>query len=251
MGSGDRHSDATRARARRSSMVGGRDPPMPAALRLHLGCHAHVVPGWVNIDKSPNVFLSRIPALRQFLYRLGIISATQATAALPPGIVRADVTHGLGYPDSSVEFIYSSHMIEHMARWRGLNLLRECARVLQPGGVLRLATPDLRKWIDEYAEGDRSRGATPADTLMTKLGTYVEMPGTAAQRFVFRAFTGAIHQWLYDFESLSQLLREAGFENVTRRGFRDGLVPDLVRLEHRREGLRVEATKPHDDFVLP
>lgn len=210
-----------------------------------------MVSGWVNIDKSPNVFLSRIPALRQLLHRVGVISDTQAAAALPPGIVRADVTHGLGYPDSSVEFIYSSHMIEHMARWRALNLLRECARVLQPGGVLRLATPDLREWIDEYSEGNRSRGATPADVLMVKLGTYVEMPGTAAQRFVFRAFSGAIHQWLYDFESLSQLLQEAGFANVTRRDFRDGLVPDLERLEHRREGLRVEATKRLDDLVLP
>jgi len=202
------------------------------------------VPGWENLDKSPNVYLSRAPRARSLLHRAGILSAEQARYVFPRGAIHADVTNGLEYPDESAAFVYSSHMIEHMARWRALELLRECARVLRPGATIRLATPDLAEWVEDYRARDTSSGPTPADTFVARLGIYSELPGTLVQRFVRRNMSGAIHEWLYDFESLAYLLGEAGFVDVTRRAFREGTVPDLDRLEHHRGGLHVEAMRP-------
>lgn len=214
---------------------------MPLDLRLHLGCHEHVVAGWENLDKSPNVYLSRAPALRSLLHRAGVLNEEQVRYTFPRDAIHADVTKGLKYPDHSASYVYTSHMIEHVSRWRALELLRECHRVLRPGGVIRILTPDLERWIQEYTEGDTGDAGTRADALMTKLWIYSELPGTLIQRYIRRNMSGAIHQWLYDYDSLSRLLEQAGFTDVRRWAFREGTVPDLEQLEHHREGLHVEA----------
>jgi SAM-dependent methyltransferase len=211
-------------------------------LRLHLGCGSTVVPGWENIDKSPSIVLARVPHLRRALAAVGVLTREQANAVFPSGIVRADVRRGLPYEDETVHYIYSSHMIEHMARWQGLALVRECRRVLMPEGVLRLATPDLAQVVDAYRNGRKGSAATAADAFMGGLGTFIEQPGSRVQRLLQRLFV-APHQWLYDEQSLTLLLEEAGFFDVGVRGFRDSALPDIALLEHR-DSLFVEARRP-------
>jgi predicted SAM-dependent methyltransferase len=214
-----------------------------AALKLHLGCGSTVVPGWENIDKSPSIVLARVPGLRRGLAAMRVLTSAQADAVFPSGIVRADVRRGLAYPDGSARFVYSSHMIEHMARWQGLALVRECARVLAPGGILRLATPDLAAVMGAYERGRAAGDATAGDAVMASLGTFVERPGARVATVLQRLFT-APHQWLYDEASLTQLLREGGFVDVQRRAFHESELPDIELLEDRDGSLFVEGRRP-------
>jgi predicted SAM-dependent methyltransferase len=131
-------------------------------------------------------------------------------------------------------------MIEHMARWQGLALVRECARVLEPGGILRFATPDLARFISDYRDARSEDDVAAADTLMSHLGTFVEGPGSRIATILQRLFT-APHQWLYDEASLVQLLSEGGFVDVQTRGFRESELPDIDLLEDRDGSLFVEA----------
>jgi predicted SAM-dependent methyltransferase len=212
-----------------------------SGLKLHLGCGSTVVPGWENLDKSPSIVLARIPGLRRVLATARVLTDAQAQAVFPPGIVRADVRRGLQYADGSARYVYSSHMIEHMARWEGLALVRECARVLEPRGVLRLATPDLALLVDGYERARGEHGA--ADTFMSGLGTFAERPGSRIATVLQRLFT-APHQWLYDEESLAHLLLEAGFTDVRGRGFQESELPDIELLEDREGSLFIEAQRP-------
>lgn len=212
-------------------------------LRLHLGCGSTVVPGWENIDKSPSVVLARVPALRRTLAAAGVLTADQANARFPPGIIRADVRRGLAYGDGVASFVYSSHMIEHMARSQGLQLVRECCRVLEPGGMLRLATPDLSAMVESYGQGWSRAGEPAADAFMGGLGHFVEQPGSRLGGVLRRLFT-APHQWLYDAESLTRLLEEGGFVDVAERDFRESALPDIDLLEERLGSLFVEARRP-------
>jgi predicted SAM-dependent methyltransferase len=213
-----------------------------SGLRLHLGCGSHVVDGWVNIDRSPGAQLAKIPGLRRVLRGARVLSKEQADAVFPRGIVRADVTRRIPVPDRSAEVAYSSHVIEHLSRWQALDMLRECSRVLRPGGLVRIVTPDLAEVIAAYEQTDTTRPR--ADVFMENLMTYRDPEGASAlQRLGGKLFGGSAHQWLYDEESLRALLAEAGFVEIVRRGYRSGDAPDLNEIE-TRTGLVMEARRP-------
>lgn len=214
-----------------------------AGLKLHLGCGSTVVPGWVNIDKSPSILLGRVPGLRSALAVARVLTRDQTRAVFPAGIVRADVRGGLSYPDESVAYVYSSHMIQHMSRWQGLELVRECRRVLERGGVLRLATPNFEAMMTAYIRGWSRNGEPPADAVMSGLGHFVDQPGTRSSMILRRLFT-APTQWLYDATSLTRLLNEGGFPDVEIRKFRESALPEIDQLEHREGGLYAEARRP-------
>jgi predicted SAM-dependent methyltransferase len=216
-------------------------------VKLHLGCGPVIVPGWVNVDKSPNVLLSRVPALKRGMARIGVLTQGHVDASFTRDVVHADVLAGLPYPDGSAERIYHAHVIEHLSRPQALRFLQECARLLAPGGVMRVTTPDLRQIVAAYEAGERGGpdAPMPADRFMQMLETYVDLPGARLQRVVRRNFaTAYVHQWLYDAESLAQLMREAGLEPGPPLGFREGGFPDLDQLEIREQGLFMEATRP-------
>lgn len=60
-----------------------------------------------------------------------------------PGVVQADIAKGLPFDDASVDAIWSSHFLEHLADVEVIPVLKECKRVLRPGGKLEICVPDL------------------------------------------------------------------------------------------------------------
>ena len=56
----------------------------------------------------------------------------------------------LDYADNSVDSITASHVLEHFGHLLTLNVLKEWARVLKPGGTLRVAVPDFDKIVAAY-----------------------------------------------------------------------------------------------------
>ncbi len=63
-----------------------------------------------------------------------------------------DIRRPLPFPDACAQVILAEHVIEHVEFRQGLFFLTECFRVLLPGGILRLAFPDITRDIncDEY-----------------------------------------------------------------------------------------------------
>ncbi len=57
----------------------------------------------------------------------------------------------LDFADGSVEEIRASHILEHFPQGEVVKVLREWSRVLQPGGKLRVAVPDLDKCVADQA----------------------------------------------------------------------------------------------------
>ena len=89
-------------------------------LRLHVGCGAARLEGWVNIDLQP----------------------------LPGVDVVADITQGLRF--SGAELIFAEHFLEHLRVDAAVDFLAEAHRALAPGGCLRLSTPNL-DWVMIHA----------------------------------------------------------------------------------------------------
>ena len=63
-----------------------------------------------------------------------------------------DATKHFPIADGSIHYIFGEHVIEHLSYEDGLLMLRECYRVLAPGGKIRFATPNLLKYIQLFQE---------------------------------------------------------------------------------------------------
>ena len=91
-------------------------------MKLHLGCGARKLDGWVNIDLDST----------------------------------ADIVHDIRklefISDTSVDEIYISHCLEHISRKEIFDVLCEYNRVLKYHGVLRIAVPDYDSITSIYEQ---------------------------------------------------------------------------------------------------
>jgi len=151
----------------------------------------------------------------------------------PEEVLRWDLTRPLPFATGTADFIFNEHFIEHITRPEASALLSECHRLLASRGVLRISTPSLRKLIDEYLNHRTIEwvdvGWQPA-TPCQMLNESMRLWG---------------HQFLYDVEELTALLREVGFSDVVSVGWRQSRHGALRDLECRpfHNEIILEATK--------
>lgn len=130
------------------------------------------------------------------------------------GAVYLDATKPFPIPDACFDFVYSEHMIEHISYQHGMAMLRECHRILKPGGRVRIATPDLARLLRMYARESSGIERAYLDWIAKN---NMKDPALAKPVFVINnAFRDWGHQFLYDEETLSAALAGAGFVDVGR-----------------------------------
>ena len=179
---------------------------LPASVKaVNLGCGITVAPGWINIDNSPNARLSKYPRLRWLLWKAGVLSDAHYSVPWPKSIVIHDLRKKLPFPNCSIDYVYTSHALEHLAAADARKLICEVFRILKPGGMARLVVPDLAYGAHCYVE---ALAKNPCDP-------------NAAPEFLkwlqlSRSDVRDPHLWMYDAPSLSAVLTDTGFK---RRSF--------------------------------
>ncbi len=198
-------------------------------MKLHLGAFDRTLPGWVNTDITPHLYVARVPGVAALLSRLGLINETRAAqhrAGVFRPLRRLDVRRRFPFPDRSVEAVYISHMLSNLTRDEAQHCLSECRRVLQPGGTLRIATLDLDRTVRGFDSHD-------PDTFMDLLFD-LDTSKHAKNR----------HWWHYNEHSLGERLHRAGFGEYSRCAYREGRCPDVEWIDSRPDSLFMEATAP-------
>lgn len=177
------------------------EPP----IYLHLGCGERKFDGFINIDAE-----------------------TSADMQL-------DLTQPLPWQKSSVSGIYSEHFFEHITQAQGLALLHECQRVLKPGGVVRIAMPDLATVISDYVNNSMHPD-------WERFG--LDWTATRCERLnIAMRWWG--HQWIYDEEELVRLAKKVGLAVKGRCAFGESTEPMFQQREHRASSeLIIEFEKP-------
>ena len=203
-------------------------------LLLHLGSGPHAEPGWINVDKSWMAPVSRRPSALRALRRLGVIDEQQARTRWPADVIRRNLTRSLPWPDNSTKAIYSSHMVEHLEREEARRFLEECRRVLKPGGVVRLALPNLETLVAHYTRAKAAGDPCAADEFVDFLYLVSSRPEPSRLRRAAKMLLHRAHRWMYDPASMGFLLADVGFDAVAECAFREGACPDLVTLETRQ-----------------
>jgi predicted SAM-dependent methyltransferase len=188
--------------AARTLHLQSRTPDPTRRRRVHIGSGDHHLSGWINIDFEPVMNIE----------------------------VAADLRRDFPLRSDSVDLIHSEDFIEHVDGADGKRALRECYRVLRPGGVMRLLTPDLRAIVQEiYIRRDPSH--------LRWCGAYLEA-GSPCEALNMHMRMSGQHRFIYDEEHLSAVLREIGFD-VRRVHYNFSPVPELCFLDLRDFGLNL------------
>ncbi|MCG9910000.1 MAG: methyltransferase domain-containing protein [Flavobacteriales bacterium] len=67
-------------------------------------------------------------------------------------VIPCDLTRGIPLEDNSTDVVYHSHVLEHFTKEGGEFFISECFRILKPGGIIRIAVPDLEGITKSYLE---------------------------------------------------------------------------------------------------
>lgn len=143
---------------------------VPYVIGLNLGCGKNRLKNWFNTDLKDELF------------------PIDATKLLP-------------FNDESFEYVYSEHMVEHLAEEDGHKLFEEIYRVLRPNGVFRLALP-TQEMFERITAGYLNWHFDQFNP---------NAPRTKEQLIIdFKTMWG--HQKIYSVHELIQILNEIGFK---------------------------------------
>ena len=239
---------------------------------VNLGCGTKAATGErvVNIDWSVYLRIRRSRTLTLVTRPLLSEARRQHLASLPANVLVHDLSKGIPLPADSCEAVYSSHLLEHIDREGVPGFLAEIHRVLVPGGIHRVAVPDLevlsRAYLESLAaaKADSSAASAHDGAIYELLEQSVrkEPYGASQQRPLVRWLDrrilgdarkrGETHQWMYDETSLGRVLQNSGFVDISRRSFNDSDIPLWTGYgletenghEYKPETLYMECRKP-------
>ena len=190
--------------------------------RLHLGCGPHQLPGWLNSD-------------------LIVFRADN---------VRIDATKEFPLPSVSFDFVFTEHMVEHIPFDGALSAFSESFRILKPGGMIRVSTPDLSFLFSllQHPIDD-----VRAEYLQWSCETYLKTPLVNGAVVINNFVRNWGHSFIFDKATLEWALRHAGFVNVIFFPVKQSATAALCNLENTErlpknfvalESICAEAVKP-------
>lgn len=158
-------------------------------VKAQIGCGPNYLDGFVNIDAN---FQRKVDYL-------------------------LDVRSGLPFPNDSLEFIYSCHMIEHLHITEAMSLLKECHRVLKPEGYMRLTLPDFQFVFRILAGQEQSRFPRSFNSRNGQAINFL--------------FCDGQHKYGYTRDLVEELALNLGFGEVVEANGADKNVPDIEKTE--------------------
>jgi SAM-dependent methyltransferase len=202
---------------------------------LNIGCGSRMHWDWNNLDFSYIGRLRKHTNSAKFLYKIKLLSEERFNRLefIDPDIIIHNMRYPLPFDDDQLDVVYHSHFLEHIDREFAGPILKECYRVLKPGGIIRIVVPDLEQLINQYintiknVEIDNKELFEQHEAAIVQLFEQMvrkEGAGTKSQKTIVRFFeriirgdannSGETHRWMYDRVTLFALLKITGFRNI-------------------------------------
>lgn len=147
---------------------------MSTGIKLNLGCGSDIQSGYINID-----FRQR------------------------KGVVDHDLTKPLPYEDGSVEEVRAIDIIEHFDKFKVMGIIKDWCRVMSPGGLMTIQTPDIKNICERYYPKAKS-----GEITWERLSTIINGG---------QDYHGNFHEVSFSFEWLSDILAKHGMTDFSKR----------------------------------
>ena len=166
-------------------------------IRIELGSGNRKMLGWIGIDMTDSSDITMV------------------------------IENKIPFQNDTVDEIYTSHMLEHFYYREMVDVLKECLRILKPGGRIRIAVPDASIYISGYFNANEFN--------VSHYCRY--QPGYHKNSRIdiinYIAFVNMYHRYMFDGENLVLVLEKVGFENVELEEFR----PEIDNPDRKYESI--------------
>lgn len=159
--------------------------------KLHIGCAYYMLSGWFNADidcKNGSYFL--------------------------------DAGREYPFPDKSFKYIFSEHLFEHLTFKQGVNMLKECHRILTDDGCMRIAMPNMEFLMDLYFNPDKEINKAyirwSTNTFLPDVKNLYEENEYQSEYVINNFFRDWGHQQLHTPHEFELLAYKCGFQNIRR-----------------------------------
>lgn len=136
-----------------------------------------------------------------------------------------DIRKRLKFESDSASAILAEHVIEHVPFLQAIGFFEECLRILKPGGVLRIAFPDVGRFLTSYSSevGFNRAALHYTKGLSERPGMALPVEALARVRAgVRQLLTGWGHQAAWTGQSAAGALLTVGFSHVFPREYGHG-----------------------------
>jgi predicted SAM-dependent methyltransferase len=192
--------------------------------KLQVGTGKNFLEGWINSDIDPN----------------------------SNNKIYLDASKTFPFEESTFNYVFSEHMIEHITYQEGLNMLSECYRILIPGGKIRIATPDLQFLFEIYKSNKSKLQNEYIKWSLKKsnISCVTDFSDTFVINNFFRTWD---HKFIYDEKALRYIFAKIGFTNIRKCHLNESDDEQLQGLENKSrmpsgflelETIVLEGTKP-------
>lgn len=189
--------------------------------KLQVGGGANPFPGWLNTDLTPaanTIFL--------------------------------DATEVFPFENESFDYVFCEHMIEHISYGQALGMLKECFRVLRPGGKIRVSTPNLQVYLNLFST---KKDKTQQQYLewMSKNWLLKQNVQEKEGSFVLNlVMHGWGHLFIYDEATLKLSLEKVGFTHTQQYQCSESEDENLRGLESHGEFIGNIEMNTYETLIL-
>lgn len=164
--------------------------------KVNLGSGPSGKKGWINYDWGLLPFLNKYGLIKLAVF-FGFIDKSYLIKW--PKIYLVDIRKKLPLADSSVDFVYCSHVLEHFKPNIIDKVLGESRRILKKNGILRVVIPDIEYILKNYKNAKQ-------------FNEYV-FGYDKEKKYKFSMFIRG-HEWMMDKEEIKNKLIKAGFRKI-------------------------------------
>ena len=193
---------------------------------VQYGCGHSAPKEWVNFDVSPTLRIQKTPII-------GFLVKKKLNTTFPSNVLYGDIIKGLPIEDNTCDGLYCSHTLEHLALDEFRIALKNSYRVLKKGGIFRCIVPDLehiaREYITSLEKGDDL--ASVKFVSETLLGSESRPKGI--KNFISSFYGNSKHLWMWDSNSMTAELKNAGFSKIRNCVFNDSSDPMFALVENK------------------